>query len=586
MTIVPEDDYETLLLQAFKAGDYGLTSELLVRMDQFESMQYVKNLYQKKLLRTGEASMLLEDEYLEALKSVSGNEITDEQYQLNCLAALKFPNNLIIHKNLIKSALIREEPDLAEALIDKVFAKNSSDTFLMNVKASIMHEKEDYAGAASLFRILHEKYPEDETIIKNLSASLTGLDKPREAIALLERTLSHAEDPSDTVRRLAILYQKASCDVRQRLTDLDNMYFIECGTEPKTRAHAAIMTFLQDFIGLSRATAKMLEFNPAPINFFTHAEVLFNIGEFDRAIALYEKRFEAHPHLEAFKKANKNYGGERLNQETLVVWFEQGIGEKLLFSYFLQKLARMVNNVTVVTDPRLIKLYKKEYKNWDFIDETSIKELPTADYHCASGDLVNLWLKDFVAGSEKFNYPLLKPDYERRSAMAAVLSKNNKKRIGISWRGGQDVSGKIRSMELSEILRAIPDDFDADIISFQYGDEVNNEIISNGDRRVQISGLDTFNDIDGVLALLSCCDAVLSVDNAVAHFASFLGVPTGVLIPAGQVQFRWKNVQLKNLFFPGTRTFVQRVPGVWAEPASDAMTWLDAILFGGVEDDA
>lgn len=170
--------------------------------------------------------------------------------------------------------------------------------------------------------------------------------------------------------------------------------------------------------------------------------------------------------------------------------------------------------------------------------------------------------------------------------MAAVLSKNNKKRIGISWRGGQDVSGKIRSMELSEILRAIPDDFDADIISFQYGDEVNNEIISNGDRRVQISGLDTFNDIDGVLALLSCCDAVLSVDNAVAHFASFLGVPTGVLIPAGQVQFRWKNVQLKNLFFPGTRTFVQRVPGVWAEPASDAMTWLDAILFGGVEDDA
>jgi len=67
-----------------------------------------------------------------------------------------------------------------------------------------------------------------------------------------------------------------------------------------------------------------------------------------------------------------------------------------------------------------------------------------------------------------------------------------------------------------------------------------------------------------VLGLLSLCDAVLTVDNAVAHFASLLGVPTCVLVPAGQTQFRWKNPILKNLWFPKTKLCHQDVPGDWS----------------------
>jgi hypothetical protein len=59
---------------------------------------------------------------------------------------------------------------------------------------------------------------------------------------------------------------------------------------------------------------------------------------------------------------------------------------------------------------------------------------------------------------------------------------------------------------------------------------------------------------------------VLTVDNAVAHFAAALGVPTIVLVPAGQIQYRWKNEDMRRLLFPSSELFIQTVPGDWSDP--------------------
>jgi hypothetical protein len=44
-------------------------------------------------------------------------------------------------------------------------------------------------------------------------------------------------------------------------------------------------------------------------------------------------------------------------------------------------------------------------------------------------------------------------------------------------------------------------------------------------------GLDTFKDIDGLAALIECCDLVVSVDNTTVHLAGALGIPTRVYLP-------------------------------------------------------
>ena len=71
-------------------------------------------------------------------------------------------------------------------------------------------------------------------------------------------------------------------------------------------------------------------------------------------------------------------------------------------------------------------------------------------------------------------------------------------------------------------------------------------------------------DLEGVFALIKCCDAVITVDNAVAHFAAALGVPVAVLVPAAQTQYRWKNQSIQRLLFPSARLFIQSKPGDWS----------------------
>ncbi len=70
--------------------------------------------------------------------------------------------------------------------------------------------------------------------------------------------------------------------------------------------------------------------------------------------------------------------------------------------------------------------------------------------------------------------------------------------------------------------------------------------------------------------MISCDDAVITVDRAVAHFAAALGVPVAVLIPAAQTQFRWKHSGMKQLLFPSAKLFIQNKPGDWTESVDAA----------------
>ena len=182
-----------------------------------------------------------------------------------------------------------------------------------------------------------------------------------------------------------------------------------------------------------------------------------------------------------------------------------------------------------------------------------------------------LFLPDLLAKGHKFQQPIMAPDATRRDKISQLLAKKERPRVAISWRGGgANANGKIRSMLLDTLMSGLPSDRDVEVISLQYDENYEKEIIMNGDRRVSFSGLNNRFDLEGVFALISCCDAVITVDNAVAHFAAALGVPVAVLIPAAQTQFRWKQSAIRQLLFPSARLFAQTKPGDWLAPVEDA----------------
>ena len=64
------------------------------------------------------------------------------------------------------------------------------------------------------------------------------------------------------------------------------------------------------------------------------------------------------------------------------------------------------------------------------------------------------------------------------------------------------------------------------------------ELKQLGEHIHTFADLDTYADIDGLAALMSNLDLVISVDNTTVHLAGALGVPVWVLLPCGPER-RW-----------------------------------------------
>jgi ADP-heptose:LPS heptosyltransferase len=76
------------------------------------------------------------------------------------------------------------------------------------------------------------------------------------------------------------------------------------------------------------------------------------------------------------------------------------------------------------------------------------------------------------------------------------------------------------------------------------------------------------NDFDGVAALVSALDLVVSVDTSIAHLAGALGKPVWILLPVA-ADWRWFEQRADSPWYPTARLYRQRKPGDWTAPLAE-----------------
>jgi ADP-heptose:LPS heptosyltransferase len=101
----------------------------------------------------------------------------------------------------------------------------------------------------------------------------------------------------------------------------------------------------------------------------------------------------------------------------------------------------------------------------------------------------------------------------------------------------------------------------------QYGDTSADRAAAREECGVDIvhfEDQDNFADIDGLAALISACDLVITVSNTTAHLAGALGVPAMVMIPAGIGQtWYWFADSAASPWYPSLTLYRQKVAGDW-----------------------
>lgn len=257
------------------------------------------------------------------------------------------------------------------------------------------------------------------------------------------------------------------------------------------------------------------------------------------------------------------WAGETLDEGTLFVHYEQGLGDVLQFMRYLPMVKKKVANL-IFEVPKPIYALVKE---WPCLDAVLIsnRQKPVTrpfDRHISLMDLPHLFETTLDSLPNQVPYVHAHPekikDWKRRFSDTHFC-------IGIVWAGGQVHHARVASLK----LRACRLEHFAPLASLQnvqlYGlqkgptaDEVN----SKTEAILQTNFGPEFIDFTDTAAAIANLDLIISVDTSVAHLAGAMGKPTWTLLKH-DADWRWLLNRDDSPWYPTMRLFRQSQNEDW-----------------------
>ena len=223
----------------------------------------------------------------------------------------------------------------------------------------------------------------------------------------------------------------------------------------------------------------------------------------------------------------------------------------------------------VECDHRLLPIFQRSFSNnIKFITDRMEVSDNDFDCHIPIGSLPLHFRKD-LNDFKKSSKGWIKADPERvQKIQQNIIQNKSKKVIGVSWKTTSLLThSNLRNIELSTLLEPLKN-LDLIFVNLQYG-EVSNEIINlrseHGIEVLEVAELDLFSDIDGLAALISACDCIISIDNLNPHLAGALGVNTKLLLPKVADE-RWGLEPSKCYLYDSVALYRQSSYNNWSKP--------------------
>lgn len=262
--------------------------------------------------------------------------------------------------------------------------------------------------------------------------------------------------------------------------------------------------------------------------------------------------------------------------DSLLVIGEQGIGDQILHASMLKHLGSCAKEITIILDDKLINIFSRSLPQYKFCSKDSDIDLSKFEAYIPIGGLGQY----FRGGIEKFadQAPFLTDSKRRTNDLIRLRKLTAEKTIGISWVSSNKMIGQDKSMALKELTQIFAS-IDAQFISLQYGDtklERDQVEATNGVSVEEIDGIDLYDDIDGLLSIISLCDVVVTTSNTTAHLAGALGRETLLLLPRVLGKFwYWQDIDNMSLWYPSVKVFHQEKQGDWAIPIKSVKEYLE-----------
>jgi Flp pilus assembly protein TadD len=426
------------------------------------------------------------------------------------------------------------------------------------------------ADAIEHFEIALSLAPNHAEARHNLGVALQALNRNAEAIPHYQRVISlepsHASAHMNLGNALHELNRHG-----EALAPLERALALNPGY-----AHAHT-NYANTLAALGRHEEALRHFDQAialePHNAgvkFNKSQLVLALGRFAEGWELYEYRWAAIGGNRPRPYRQPVWDGNRA--ATLLAWAEQGLGDQILQFGMVPELAECAESIVLEVEPRLVELFARSFPQARVVALGDELYAQPVDAHVPLGSLGRHFRGSWDAFPRR-ERGYLTADAARTRALRTRLTPDGRNVIGLSWVSHNPRSGKSKSARLADlepVLRRPGCRF----VDLQYGDtRAEREAVERelGVRVERLDDIDNTNDIDGLAALISACDAVVSVSNTTAHLAGALGVPTWTLVPHGHSRiWYWFKEGDDSPWYPRVRVRRQGPEQPWRDLAAAA----------------
>ena len=490
-------------------------------------------------------------------------------------------------------------PNEALAIYDKALALHPAHTEILNNRGVTLLALERAAEALEAFEKVIALQPRHGAAHGNRGDALRLLGRYDDALASYQQAIAIAPDQLEPLAnygntlRLMLRYAEA-------LAVYDKV-LVKAPDHIKTLNNRGIvlrdtLRYSEALISFDRALALKPDYVEAMINRGTTLHELGRIDDavagFNAALALAPDHPDAHwnraisyltrGELAAgwsdyeWKRKSEHFGfprrpfvqrvwdGGHLGKAALLVWGEQGVGDEILYGSMVGELVARGMPVLWEADARLLPLIQRSYPGLATVARTTPPDPATAaaGAHISTASL-GQYLRPSTESFPKGRKSFLVADSAKAQAYRAKLLGGSKTRlIGLSWVSKNQELGIHKTTALTALAplwQAVGPE--TRFVDLQYGDTATERAASGLDL-AHLAELDLFNDLDGLAALISACDLVITVSNTTAHLAGALGVPVWVMVPAGNGKL-WYWGETGSSWYPSAHVFRQNTPGAW-----------------------
>lgn len=302
------------------------------------------------------------------------------------------------------------------------------------------------------------------------------------------------------------------------------------------------------------------------------------LGDFENGWDHYEWRFEERKALR--RSFPQPLWDGRFVDGVLLAWAEQGLGDQILYASMLDDLRQCAARLLVEVEPRLLELFRRSFPRIDFVAQGEPPNAAHIDAQVPAGSIGRYFRKrweDFPARDTGY----LIADAGRVKSLRERLTADQRYVVGLSWISKAMRYGEQKSARLSEFepILTVPG---SRFVDLQYGDTLEERMAvrkSTGVEILRLEDVDNLRDIDGLAALITACDVVVTVSNTTAHIAGALGKKVFLLLPYSQGSLWYWHVDREDSpWYPSFRLFRQRSIGDWGSAAQPVARELERLV--------